>query len=527
MDQPLKKDNIPDDQPTTTKHGTMPRSPFCAQFVVPSRHVKLLKNALESRNLLTGKITPHDLASKAYGEPHMSILTNIELRWEAYERLPEPSARVQDEESLQTVHTVLDRFHFPAEVRKEIELRAWTKRGHVKKVQETNPMVMGLIKGLETLPPDLLVAIGVTVEALVEAFPASYVIYRPLVLLPHNSFASSPWKKLLEAHPFHSLELRTLWEAIAASTGVTHIGVNAGIPPQTKAATYPLGTSHAVLNENVLRSPTNLTPVYGDFGETPSSRTLSEPTITDLENALWVSHTQNGIHQTWAPLYTMFSRGNIREKARLLTLPSVTTSVQDPRGCTAVDLYAGIGYFAFSYKRAGVSKVLCWELNPWSIEGLCRGAKLNGSKISVFANKRKVEDLRERRESDFLVFPQSNEFALSILPSIKQAVTLPPIRHVNCGFLPSSKLSWGTAVGMVDRELGGWIHAHENVGVNEIETRKEEVLTEMEGHLDHAGLKGQVRCEHVERVKTYAPGVLHVVFDVWIGPTQGVKVDGP
>ena len=41
---------------------------------------------------------------------------------------------------------------------------------------------------------------------------------------------------------------------------------------------------------------------------------------------------------------------------------------------------------------------------------------------------------------------------------------------------------------------------------------------EMKAHLGHEESHRDVRCEHIERVKTYAPGVLHVVFDVWIGP---------
>jgi tRNA wybutosine-synthesizing protein 2 len=273
--------------------------------------------------------------------------------------------------------------------------------------------------------------------------------------------------------------------------------------------------------ENIFRSPINLTPMYGFFGPAPSAQTLSSPTATDFDKALWVTHTQNGIHQTWAPLYTMFSRGNIREKTRLLNLPSVTASVAEPKGCTAVDLYAGIGYFVFPYKKAGVSKVLCWELNPWSIEGLQRGAKLNGWRTQVIERGPPLSE-PPRESTDLIVFAHSNEYALDDLAETQRAMHLPPIRHVNCGFLPSSNLSWKTAVGMLDRELGGWIHAHENVGVNDIEQRKAEVVAEIEGHMDVAELQGEVSCEHVEKVKTYAPGVLHVVFDIRLSRPSGL-----
>ena len=137
-------------------------------------------------------------------------------------------------------------------------------------------------------------------------------------------------------------------------------------------------------SENILRSPVNLTPLYGDFGSTPTPQTISNPTATDFANALWVTARQNGIWQTWAPLYTMFSRGNVREKARILNLPTLTTGLDT--ASAAVDLYAGIGYFAFSYRKSsqalekGIKQVLCWEINPWSVEGLRRGAEMNKSR---------------------------------------------------------------------------------------------------------------------------------------------------
>ncbi|KAF1964151.1 hypothetical protein BU23DRAFT_385690, partial [Bimuria novae-zelandiae CBS 107.79] len=370
-----------------------------------------------------------------------------------------------------------------------------------------NPILKGLKKGLYVLPQEILASVGLTADALMDTFPARYTIYRPMLLLPHNAFTSAPWKTLLEANPPNSPTLQPLWKALAASLSITHIALNAGIPLQTTSPT----TSQTSPHENILRSPTNLTPLHGSFGPPPTPQTLSSPSAADFANALWVTHTQNGIHQTWAPLYTMFSRGNVREKTRLLALPSITTAP-----CSAADLYAGIGYFAFSYARAGVAKVLCWELNPWSIEGLRRGAGMNGWSARVVDDPGSVSPKNMTDGSDFLVFPQSNESALATLQHLKKALNIPPIRHVNCGFLPSSRLSWRTAVGLLDRGLGGWIHAHENVGVEDVEARRGDVVRQMERHLEGAGLRGEVRCEHVERVKTYAPGVLHVVFDVWV-----------
>ncbi|PVI02532.1 hypothetical protein DM02DRAFT_507611, partial [Periconia macrospinosa] len=367
---------------------------------------------------------------------------------------------------------------------------------------------------------------------LLTSFPEAYSIYKPLLLLPPNAFTSAPWTTLLYSHPVTSPALQPLWTTLVTSTGTTHLALNAGIPLQKEQASQTPDLN----SENTFRSPLNLTPLY------PPSFVSSRTDCKDFSSALWVSHTQNHIHQVWAPLYTMFSRGNIKEKARLLSLPSVVSSVANAKntgGCTAVDLYAGIGYFAFSYRKAGVKRVLCWEVNEWSVEGLRRGAKANGWSVKTVAGN-EIPETKEKwgdEGVDFVVFQQSNEYALDAVAALQpskfeQSTSIPrhgklggkellPIRHVNCGFLPSSKLSWETAVKVLDRELGGWIHAHENVAVKDIEKRAGEVVIEIQRIVDgwekeRGGSKRRVDCEHVEKVKTYAPGVMHVVFDVWV-----------
>jgi tRNA wybutosine-synthesizing protein 2 len=215
-------------------------------------------------------------------------------------------------------------------------------------------------------------------------------------------------------------------------------------------------------------------------------------------------------------MYTMFSRGNIREKTRLLHLSSVT----EAGDAAVVDMYAGIGYFAFSYRSAGLAPVFCFELNPWSIEGLRRGAVRNGWSWRIYKDDEDVDDmvagdLGKGARKDFYIFHMSNEHALRILSRHREAI--PPIRHVNLGLLPRSRDSWRDAVGLVDGVDGGWIHAHENVGVEEMEERKAEVEGLFQKYLDN-GAEGtrSASVEHVERVKMYAPGVVHCVFDIRI-----------
>jgi tRNA wybutosine-synthesizing protein 2 len=373
--------------------------------------------------------------------------------------------------------------------------------------------------------------LDVTPEALVSMFPDGYCVYKPMLLLPHNAFSSEPWKKLLFTHPADSKLLQPVWFDVAKSVGATHIAINSPIPLQT--STTSDNDTRDYVHENILRSPVHLTPIYGDFGPAPTSQTISSPTAADFKNALWVSTRQNGIWQTWAPLYTMFSRGNIREKTRILNLPSVAMGLDAPS--TAADLYAGIGYFAFSYKKRGegtgegIKRVVCWELNPWSVEGLRRGAEMNGwtcqiVKEDMLHHDQTIGHMESSKfDEDFIVFQMSNEHAEVTYASMGGDGL--PVRHVNLGLLPTSRLSWKSAVRMLDVQRGGWVHVHENVGTKDIDSRAKEIWHEFRGLVDEwreekisgDGVRMSVEVGHVERVKMYAPGVVHCVFDVMVG----------
>ena len=190
-----------------------------------------------------------------------------------------------------------------------------------------------------------------------------------------------------------------------------------------------------------------------------------------------------------------------------------------------MDLYAGIGYFAFMYAKAGAECMLGWELNEWSVEGFRRGAKKNKWAIEVIEKTESdggdaVDNWVERvREARLTMFAEDNRKALGRIQKLRKHI--PPVRHVNCGYLPTSKDSWDAAVQILDPKEGGWIHAHENVAETDIDRRKEGIKTLFAALAyakqdDHTAYL--VACEHVERVKSYAPGVMHCVFDIRISP---------
>jgi tRNA wybutosine-synthesizing protein 2 len=376
-------------------------------------------------------------------------------------------------------------------------------------------------------------------EALINTAPKRWVIYEPMVLLPSGSFGTPVWQDVLSA----SSDASQLWMCVlneishTTKEKCTHLAVNEGIPlHQPTSSSRTVESSSAGRTEkanptdwNAFRTPSGLRLLHGDFGPLVTTPT---PTESDFESAFWVSTRQNGIVQTWAPRYTMFSRGNVTEKARVLSFhsPSATASHQlrsdRVRKGWAVDLYGGIGYFVFSYAKLGM-RVLSWEINPWSVEGMRRGAERNGWSVRVVRGEGLDRGMEEvvgkglEGENQIVVFLEDNQRAEGRVRRLRGVLTGEgeemDVVHVNCGLLPYSTDTWRSALACLG-EGRGWLHLHENVGVNDIESRKSEIEGIYRGWLDEQGDEAgrTAEVEHVEKVKTFAPGVWHCVFDVYI-----------
>lgn len=335
-----------------------------------------------------------------------------------------------------------------------------------------------------------------------------------MILLPSGSFRDK-WWTVLQSPSVDPSHLAELWRLILDRVGrqegkgaLTHLAVNGPIPLQKIAD----ARSDAGEAENILRTPSGLITLYGDFG--PALDPDHAPSKKDLDEAFWVSTKQNGITQVWAPRYTMFSRGNVTEKQRLLDfhgphseLDSRVKTESELSKEIAVDLYAGIGYFVFSYVKMGMKGVLGWELNPWSVDGLRRGALANGWSVKVVRDG----DELEMGDEKIIVMLEDNRKAGHRIRGIDG---LGPISHINCGLLPTSEASWEMASNILSGN--GWLHLHDNVGVKDIITRKEEVEEILRRGLKMRNDNRELRVEHMETVKSFAPGVFHMVFDVYV-----------
>ena len=368
--------------------------------------------------------------------------------------------------------------------------------------------------------------------------PKRYTIYPAMLLLSSNfTTLNATWSQVYAS--LTTTERHALFATICAAFSaqhITHIAANAPISPTTSTSTFNGSIG------NSTRSPTHLQPMHGDFGPATlldPCANAGQPTQADFAPAFWVSSVQNGgITQVWAPRWTMFSRGNVGEKARVLggEFPGLARmSAEEIGGMDVMDFYVGVGYFAFPYLRRGVRRVWGWEVNGWSVEGLRRGARENGWRVDVVrvddmgrvdeeAVERVVSGTLEGKDGvDCVVFHGDNCFAANVMRRVREQIAqsgkgdLLSFRHANLGLLPSSKASWENALLCLDRDQGGWVHVHENVDLSEVAQKRDEILASLQRlTAEHLGRSFRACCTHIEKVKSFAPGVMHCVFDIGI-----------
>ena len=102
--------------------------------------------------------------------------------------------------------------------------------------------------------------------------------------------------------------------------------------------------------------------------------------------------------------------------------------------------------------------------------------------------------------------------------NVKSAKLLLDIADRVClGLLPSSTKGWILAVNVM-KKIGGILHVHENVLDNDLKNWTQETCLEFENLFFVAGKPMKVSCIHTEKVKSYAPHVLHIVVDLFCQP---------
>ncbi len=184
------------------------------------------------------------------------------------------------------------------------------------------------------------------------------------------------------------------------------------------------------------------------------------------------THLENGIRYRFDATKIMFSSGNIEERLRMADLKC--------DGETIVDMFAGIGYFSIPlavYQKP--MKIIACELNPVAFQYLEENIALNQvSRIvkPVLGDNRDLpgEDIADR---------------------------------VVMGYVKTTHEYLPTAIRLL--KSGGIIHYHETCPNELLPNRPVQRILA-------SALEGKVDIMRMKEIKSYAPGVSHVVVDARI-----------
>lgn len=184
-------------------------------------------------------------------------------------------------------------------------------------------------------------------------------------------------------------------------------------------------------------------------------------------------HYENGVRYRLDPSKVMFSSGNTAERIRMGSVAE--------KGETVVDLFAGIGYFSLplgvSHKPA---RVFACEINPVAFEFLSQNVVLNHVPDIV------VPLLGDNR----VVAPQG------------------VANRVIMGYLEETASFFPIALRCL-KDQCGFVHYHEAVPIELCPDRPLQALTAI-AH-DH---ERDLRLVSWREIKSYAPGVSHIVLDL-------------
>ena len=204
------------------------------------------------------------------------------------------------------------------------------------------------------------------------------------------------------------------------------------------------------------------------------------PRTTGPSSPGWVVVHENKIAYSFDITRVMFCSGNVTERMRM--------GQQSSRDQVVVDLYCGVGYYTVPLLLHGKARhIHACEWNPNSILSLRENLRLAG-----------VSDRCTVYEGD-------NQISSVQLVDLADRVLL--------GLLPSSVKGWPLAARAL-KACGGIIHVHENVLESILHTWVEETRLKFETLLLEHGKPMKVSIVHLEKVKSYAPRVYHVVLDL-------------
>ncbi len=186
-------------------------------------------------------------------------------------------------------------------------------------------------------------------------------------------------------------------------------------------------------------------------------------------------HTENGVRFKLDPQKIMFSSGNIHERLRMAYISNASEVV--------VDLFAGIGYFSIPMAKCSMPKeIIACEINPVAFEYLKQNIVLN--KVA------------------HIVTPVFGDNQIVAPRHVADRVLLGYIHGTHC-FL-------SVALSCL-KPTGGVIHFHEVYPRKDIPSTPFAMIQKTAAHYQK-----QAKLLEYHIIKSFAPGIFHVVLDVEI-----------
>ncbi len=222
----------------------------------------------------------------------------------------------------------------------------------------------------------------------------------------------------------------------------------------------------------VLGCKTVLNDVGGISGE------LREPNVEIIygSNETETIHKENGVRYKLDPQRVMFSSGNMDERVHMATVSNKEEVV--------VDLFAGIGYFTLPMAvHSKPKKIFACEKNKIAFDYLVQNIALNNVNSIVeplFGDNRKIapENIADRIVMGYI--GGTEEFLSIAIKSLK------------------------------DRK--GTIHFHEKYSDKLIPNKPLNSLEKIANEFNR-----KIKLIQYRKVKSYAPGISHFVFDISVG----------
>ncbi len=225
-----------------------------------------------------------------------------------------------------------------------------------------------------------------------------------------------------------------------------------------------------LIGETTLQYDLRIASVAVRVGATTGVTRLPDYTVIAGESQTTTTHVENGVRFRLDPTRITFSGGN---KAERLRMGSVVRS-----GETVLDMFACVGQFALHMAKNRQTRVKAIELNPEAYEFLVSNVRLND-----------LEDMVE-----------------AVLGDCREIHPVRAFNRVVMGYLHDTHLFLPYALKSLVAK-GGTVHMHIALPEGELEpltcTVKELCLEQkLTPHVS------------IRRIKTYAPGIQHFVFDI-------------